>query len=355
MDLTLTEDQELIQTTAGELLSSREPVAGARAVAADPLGYSTQLWKEMLELGWTGLALPEEYGGVGEGFLEACLLVEQLGRFAVPSPFVPTAICAGLPIARFGTDEQRETWLGAITQGRVLSYASGAGLAVSEGDGGYRLTGSAMFVPFADAAEDLLVVAEETVLLVDAAAPGITVEPLQVIGIDRRHRVSFDAVPVAADRRLGAADGPAVATAVHAYGTAATCAEMVGGAQRVLDVTVSYAKQREQFGKPIGAFQAVQHHCADMAIDVLTSRFIAYEAIWRLAEGLDATAEVSMAKAWVSEAYQRVCALGHQVHGAIGFTAEHDLHFYFRHAAASALAFGDADVHWGRLAALLEL
>jgi alkylation response protein AidB-like acyl-CoA dehydrogenase len=123
----------------------------------------------------------------------------------------------------------------------------------------------------------------------------------------------------------------------------------------VLDLTVAYAREREQFGQPVGAFQAVAHHCADMAIDVLTSRFTAYEAIWRLASGLDAAAELSVAKSWVSDAYQRVCALGHQVHGAIGFTAEHDLHYYTRHAASSALSFGDADSHTDRIAANLGI
>jgi alkylation response protein AidB-like acyl-CoA dehydrogenase len=130
---------------------------------------------------------------------------------------------------------------------------------------------------------------------------------------------------------------------------------MVGGAQAVLDATVSYATQREQFGKPIGTFQAVQHHCANMAIDVLGSRFIAYEAIWRLARGLPADTEVAVAKSWVSEAYQRVCSLGHQIHGAIGFTAEHDLHFHTRHAIASALSFGDADEHTEALAQQLGI
>jgi alkylation response protein AidB-like acyl-CoA dehydrogenase len=130
---------------------------------------------------------------------------------------------------------------------------------------------------------------------------------------------------------------------------------MVGGAQGVLDMTVAYAREREQFGQPIGAFQAVAHHCADMAIDVLASRFIVYEAIWRLGSGADATVELSLAKSWVSDAYQRVCALGHQVHGAIGFTAEHDLHYFTRHAMASALAFGDADFHTERVAANLGI
>jgi 3-oxocholest-4-en-26-oyl-CoA dehydrogenase beta subunit len=356
MDLTLTEDQELIRSTARELLESRRETAGVRAMADDPAGYSAALWKELVELGWTGLALPESHGGVGAGFLELCLVIEELGYAQVPSPLLHTVACCALPIARSGTEEQQASWLPAIARGRVMSPIAGRwdrsnALTATERDGGYVLDGTALFVPYAHAAEDLLVAADDgTTLLVDAASPGIGREPLDAIGADRPHRVTFDAVTVPADRVL-----PGGAEAIDAYGAAATCAEMVGTAQRVLDMTVEYAKERTQFGKPIGSFQAVQHHCADMAIDVLGSRFIAYEAIWRLSAGLDATAEVSMAKAWVSEATRRVCDLGHQVHGAIGFTREHDLHFLTRHAMATALSFGDPDHHWERLARHLHL
>lgn len=372
MDLTLTEDQQLIQTTARELLSSRRGSADAPAMAGDPVGYSTTLWKEMGELGWTGLAFPEAYGGVGAGFLELCLLIEEMGRAQVPSPFVATVACCGLPIARFGTDEQKAGWLGGIARGRVFSYVRAAPgcrwgapgsdvTAYATGDG-FELEGTAMFVPYARAADDLLVVAQHgepqdlTVLVVDATSPGITREPLDVVGTDRVCRVGFDRVAVPAGRVIGdAGAGRRVVDAITGFGTAATCAEMVGGAQGVLEMTVSYATQRHQFGSPIGAFQAVQHHCADMAIDVLSSRFIAYEAIWRLSEGDDATQEVQLAKAWVSDAYQRVCDAGHQVHGAIGFTAEHPLHFFLRHSLAAAMTFGDGDFHTERIARGLGL
>jgi 3-oxocholest-4-en-26-oyl-CoA dehydrogenase beta subunit len=282
-----------------------------------------------------------------------------MGRCQVPSPLLPTVVCCALPIARFGTEEQKARWLGAVVRGRVLSHVpsrwdrSGDDVVATRSGDGFVLDGAALFVPYAQAAEDLLVVAGDRALLVEASAPGIGIEPLDVIGAGRQCRVRFEAVTVPADRVL--AEGHAVAEAIDAYGAAATCAEMVGTAQRVLDMTVEYATQRHQFGKPIGAFQAVQHHCADMAIDVLSSRFIAYEAIWRLSAGRDAATEVSMAKAWVSEACRRVCALGHQVHGAIGFTREHDLHYLSRHAMASALAFGDADHHWEHIARHLRL
>jgi len=342
MDLTLTEDQELIRSTARDVLAGRAAVAG---------DFSTDLWKEMVELGWTGLAVPEAYGGVGEGFLEACLLLEEMGAAQVPSPFLHTLVC-GAAIERHGTAEQQAWWLSAIVEGRTIAYADRATVTATPSGDGYVLEGTARFVPFAHAVDDLLVVAGPTAFLVERAAAGVTTERLDVVGPNAENDVRFVGVAVPADRVLG--DGAAIAATASAFGAAATCAEMVGGAQRVLDMTVEYAGQREQFGRPIGSFQAVQHHCADLAIDVLTARFIAFEAIWRLAaQGEDAddvALTVSVAKSWVSDAYQRVCALGHQVHGAIGFTAEHDLHHYLQHAMSSALAFGDGDFHADRVA-----
>lgn len=319
MDLTPTEDQELIQRTAREFLAAHDG-ASARAVAGDPAGYSVALWKEIVELGWTGLAFDDS---LGAGFLEACLLVEELGRFAVPSPLLASLCCA------MAVESLREE----VAAGRVYTFAS-------------AVDGVAPLVPYAAAADGFVVASGDSVTVVREAAEVVRQD---VVGLEPKYRVRFAA---------SAAAGTPVDVSpelVRAFGAAATCAEMVGGAQAVLDATVAYATQREQFGKPIGAFQAVQHHCANMAIDVLGSRFIAYEAIWRLGRGLDAATEVAVAKSWVSEAYQRVCALGHQVHGAIGFTAEHDLHFHTRHAIASALAFGDPDTHTELLAQHLGL
>lgn len=213
-------------------------------------------------------------------------------------------------------------------------------------------------MPFAASAEHILVAArldgEPRAFWVDASS--VTLNPLGTVGWDRPCHVELADVRVPAEAALGEdASGADAARAISLFGAAATCAEMVGAAQRVLDMTVAYATEREQFGKPIGSFQAVQHHCADMSIDVLGSRFIAYEAIWLLSADREAAQEVSMAKAWVSEAYERVCALGHQVHGAIGFTEEHDLHLFSRHAMAAALAHGDGDLHYDTLATRLDL
>ena len=357
MDLSLTEDQELIASTARELLESRSAIAGARAMDGDPAGYSAALWKEMVDLGWTGLAFPEEHGGVGGDLLDVCLLFEQLGYALVPSPLLVAVACCGMPVARYGTSAQRERWLTAISDGHIVTAAplpwdrpGDAPVATRDGDG-FVLNGTATFVPWAASAENLLVVArlgdEPRAFWVDASS--VTPRPVDSLGFDRPCHVDLADAPAVDDL------GPEAALAMSAFGAAATSAEMVGGAQRVLDMTVRYATEREQFGRPIGSFQAVQHHCADMAIDVLGSRFITYEAAWLLSAGRDASEEVPMAKAWASEAYERVCALGHQVHGAIGFTAEHDLHLFSQHATSTALAFGDADQHYETLTAALDI
>lgn len=375
MDLRLSEEQELIKSSAREILEAECPMSHVREMAADATGYSTELWGKMAELGWMGVAIPEEHGGLGNGFLDLCLLIEEMGRACLPSPFVPTVVLAGLPILRFGSDEQKAQYLPAIAEGRrILSYAAlepeggwdpdGIRTTVtSEGDE-LVLRGTKLYVPYAGAADELLVVASDesagagglTLLLVDAGADGIAREPVDTVGQDHLERVTFEDVQVARDRVLGApGEGAAIVEAIEQWGSAARCAEMVGGGERVLEMTLEHAKGREQFGRPIGSFQAVQHHCADMAVDVLGSRYITYEAIWTLDQGLDAADIVSMAKAWTGEACRRVCELGHQIHGAIGYTLEEDLHPFLRHAIASDLAFGDADHHREQLARRLGL
>lgn len=365
MDLTLTSEQQLLASTAREFLEARCPGSRVRELAHTPAGHAPELWKEIAELGWTGMALPPSHGGSGAGFLELCLIIEQMGRVQLPSPFVPTAVLGALPVARFGSDELAGRLLPGVAAGEeVLSFGwcgpdgawdlDAVGLVLTREGDDLVLDGTVTFVPWAEVADHLVLVARRagadadglTVVVVPADAEGVTLDRLETTGLARQARVALDEVRVGAGDVLGDVDaGREVAEWTLARGTAALAAEMVGGAQRVLDMTVTYAGQRQQFGRAIGSFQAIQHHCADMAMDVLGARFAAYEAIWRLGEEQDATTEVSVAKAWVSEAYRRVCATGHQVHGAIGFTQEHDLHLYLGHATDTELTFGDADHH----------
>jgi len=367
MDLGLSEEQEMIKTTARDFLEKECPKTLVREMEEDQRGYSPELWKKMADQGWLGIAFPPEYGGTGFSFLDLCVLIEEQGRALLPGPFFSTVALCGLPIAEFGTEEQKKEHLPSIADGnRIMVYAqtepsatweaSGVELkAVASGDS-FTLNGSKLFIPMAEVADYLLVVARTkdggkpedgvTLFLVDAKSGGITYDPLKTIASDHQSEIAFKDVKVPASNVLGKVDGGwTIVDKVAQWGAAGKCAEMVGGAQQVLEMSVDYAKQRVQFGRPIGTFQAIQHHCANMVTDVDGSRYISYEAIWRLSEGLDAAKEVSMAKAWTSDAYRRVCALGHQIHGGIGFTKEHDMQLFYRRAKAAELAFGDGDFH----------
>ncbi|QXJ22619.1 acyl-CoA/acyl-ACP dehydrogenase [Actinomadura graeca] len=372
MEFSLTEEQEQIRGAAAGFLKGRFQRCAAREGSAVQPGDARTEWKAMVQQGWTGLAVPERHGGAGGGLLETCLLIEELGAHQLVTPLLSTAVCAGPAIGRFGTPEQCERWLPAIAEGQVFAYAraaagggwgrEGSQVRSAEVEDGFVLRGTAWFVPHAAVAEEFLVVTqtgaadELTVLMVAADAEGIECSPLDVVGNEPQYRLRFADVRVPRSRVLGEPGaGTGIVEFIDDRGAAATCVEMAGGARRVLEMSVEYATIREQFGRPIGAFQAVQHLCADMAVDVLGSRLIAYEAVCALDAGSGDPLTVASAKAWVSEAYQRVCARGHQVHGAIGYTAEHDLHFYLRHAVAGSLSFGDADFHGERVSCALGL
>ena len=367
MDLGLSEEQEMIKTTSRDFLDKECPKSLVRAIEEDEKGYSSELWKKMADLGWMGLVFEEKYGGTENSFTDLCVLIEEQGRALLPGPFFSTIVLCGIPIAEFGTEAQKEEHLPSIADGnRIMAFAqteptatweaSGVELkATTQGDS-YTLNGTKLFITSAHIADYLLVVARTkdggkpedgiTLFLVDGKSAGISYEPLKTIATDHQSEVVFKDVKIPAANILGKAnEGWKIVERIDALGAAGKCAEMVGGAQRVLEMSVDYAKQRVQFGRPIGSFQAIQHHCANMVTDVDGSRYITFEAIWRISEGLDSAKEVSMAKAWTSDAYRRVCALGHQIHGGIGFTKEHDMQLYYRRAKAAELAFGDGDYH----------
>jgi len=367
MDFALSEEQEMLRNSARDFLTKECPKTLVRQMETDEKGYSPNLWKGMADLGWTGLVFPEAYGGSGMTFLDLAVLIEELGRAIAPSPFMPTVVYCGLPILAAGTEEQKKQFLPKIAKGDMIMTLAltepsatwdAGGIAVkaaAEGDD-FVISGTKLFVSDAHIANYLLVVArtkegkhkEEgiTLFLVDAKSPGIKLNPLKTMGSDKQFEIIFNKVKVPKKNILGKLDhGWSIIQDLLPKATLAQCALMVGGSQQVLEMTVSYAKERVQFGKPIGSFQAIQHKCANMATDVDGSRFITYQAAWKLNEGLNCALEVSMAKAWVSEAYRRTCAEGHQIHGGIGFIKDHDMQLYYRRAKASELAFGDADYH----------
>jgi len=300
MDLGLTEVQQMLKSSAREFLSQECPLTLVRAMEEHELGVTEDLWRQISSLGWTGLVFPEQYGGTGGDFIDLAVLLEEMGRSLLPGPFFSTVILGGLTVLDAGTDAQKLDVLNKICGGQLrmtlaLTEASATlepwgveTTATREADA-YRLSGTKLFVPDAHVA-DLMVVAARTdtgpdpaagitLFLVPGNSPGVSVSQLNSIALDRQCEVTLDNVTVSADAVLGEVNQgwPIIQRALQ-RAIAGKCLEMLGGADAVLDMTVEYAKQRTQFGRPVGTFQAVQHHCANMAIDVEGSRHIAYQA-----------------------------------------------------------------------------
>jgi alkylation response protein AidB-like acyl-CoA dehydrogenase len=372
MNFGFTEEQELLRKTARDFLAERSPMKRVRDVMEDSdRAFDAELWKALAELGWTGLALPEELGGAGLSIVELCIVLEQLGRSLAPVPFVPTVAVASA-IDALGDASQRRHWLPRIASGEVaatLALAEERGseapedVALSaEGSGaGYALSGSKLFVPDAAAAHVVAAVARTDrglgLFLVPRDAAGLRVEPMR--SIDRLRPLSavrFDAVRVPAEALVGGPDAWPRLERVLDRIRVMLCAEMVGGAEKCLEDSVAYAKQRVQFGKPIGVNQAIKHKCADMLFEVESARSITYYAAWADREGdADAPLLAAMAKAYVSDAYRHAAAENIQIHGGVGFTWEYDCHLYFKRAKSDECWLGDATHHRERVARMLAL
>ena len=367
MDLGLSEEQEMLKKSARDFLQRECPKRLIRQLDDSDEGYSMELWRRMAELGWMGLVFPEKYGGGGQSFLDLAVLLEEMGYNIVPGPFFPTVVLGGLAILMAGSEEQKAEFLPRVARGEIIltlaltepsaSYdaASVKTKAIAR-DGGYVVKGTKLFVLNANTADYVVCIARTrettdpedgiTVFLVDARSPGLTCTLLKTLARDKQCEVIFDDVTVSEKNVLGRKDeGWPIVRDILQKAAVAKCAEMVGGAQAALDMAVNYAKERVQFGRPIGSFQAIQHYCANMAMDVSGSRFVTYKAAWKLSEGIPAALDAAIAKAWVSEAYGRVALLAHQIFGAIGFTMDHDMHLYYRQAKAAEIIFGGGDFH----------
>jgi alkylation response protein AidB-like acyl-CoA dehydrogenase len=370
MDFGFSDEQDMLRQTARAFLEEHCPTTFVRHMMEDDKGYSADLWKEMAELGWLGLAFPEAYGGQGLGFVDLTVILEEMGAALLPSPFLSTVILAGQTILLGGSEAQKKAYLPKIAEGALiatLAMTEPAGRFDAEGitavkatpqGAGFSITGTKLFVPDAHIAE-LLVVAARTketddkstgisLFLVEGNSPGVSTTLLKTMDQTRKQcEVVFDNVQVGRDRLLGTLDqGWPILQKVLNLATVSLCAEMVGGAQRVLDLSVSYAKERVQFGRPIGSFQAIKHKCAEMMLQVESAKSAAYYAAWAVDEDVpEAPLAVSMAKAYCSDAYRNTAGEGIQVHGGIGFTWEHDMHLYFKRAKYAEFTFGDATYH----------
>jgi alkylation response protein AidB-like acyl-CoA dehydrogenase len=352
----LTDEQEAIRSTAHDFLASRFKSERMREIAGSDDGTDAQGWTEMAELGWAGLALPEEWGGQGLGVVDLAVLFEEMGYALAPSPLFSNTV-VGLALAQGASDQQKERWLRPLAEGTARGTQAmvdagstgtpGAYPMKAEADGdGIVLNGKKELVADAAGAAFFLVATSDGRRhIVPADADGVSVSPEISIDTTRRlSTVNFDGVKVPADQTLPGHG--AEWERVYLIGAVALAAESTGVAQRTLEMAVAYAKDREQFGRPIGAYQAVSHRCAQMLLETENSRSAVYGAAWAADADPDALPlSASMAKAYASDAGWRVPDASIQVHGGIGFTWEHDLHFFLKRGRANASMYGDARWH----------
>jgi len=364
MNYDLTEEQNMLRESAHKFLADECPSELVRELAEEKNGFKNDLWQKMAQLGWMGLPIPEKYGGSGMSFIELAVLLYEMGHCCLPAPFFSSVVLGGLTLLEAGSEEQKAEILPALAEGKrilTLAWLERSGtysadaikLAARPQGNQYVLSGTKLFVPDAHVADTFICVARTdtepediTLFLVDAKSAGIEVSLLDTLAGDKQCEVIFDEVAAPKQNVLGGIDkGWPILKKMLLMSAVAKSAEMAGAGRKVLEMAVSYVKDRTQFGRPIGAFQAVQHHCANMLTYADTVEYMMYEAAWRIASGLPFEREASMCKAWVSDSHRKLVGLGHQVIGGIGFMEEHDLQLYYKRAKAAEQIFGDADFH----------
>jgi alkylation response protein AidB-like acyl-CoA dehydrogenase len=375
MNLDFSEEQKMFRAAVRDFLASECPKSKVRELEESDKGYDPELWMKIADLGWIGLTIPEEYGGSGADFTSLLILFEEIGRNIFPSPLFSTEVFSALLILQYGNEEQKQKFLPRIARGEAIvalallepfaSYKPSAIKVNAEHqDGSFVINGTKLFVHDASVADYLTVVtrtAEKadpeagiTLFIVDAKQSGVKIEVMPTIALDKQCEVTFDSVTVSPKDLLGEkGDGWKIVDSILEQATVLKCAESVGAMEAVVDMTLDYAKERVQYGKPIASFQVIQHYLANMSSRTLTAKSMTYRAAWMVKEGLPCTVEVSAAKAWTNEAYKFVTERAVQIHGAIGMTRDHDVGLYYRRAKAADAIFGDADFHYERVATKL--
>lgn len=374
MNLELSKDEKLIKSSAREFLEKECTKDIVREIEESESGYSEALWKKMAELGWMGLVIPEEYGGVGLEFIEfvsLSALMEEIGRSLLPSPFFSTIVLGALTILEAGNKSLKEKFLPEIAEGKLkLSLAliepsatykaSGVeakAVAVSDG---YQINGKKLFVEYGHVADFLICAARTkegerpeqgiTLFFVDAKNQGVKIEQVPTTGLERQCTVYFEDVFVPNENIIGDPDkGWTIIEDVLHKASVAKCAEMLGGMQACLDMTNGYVKRRVQYGHVIGSYQAIQYYLAEAWIDMVSSIELVYEAASAIEKGLPYRLIAQMAKAWVGNAMRRISAKCLHMHGAIGMTKEYDIGLYYRQAKSWDLSCGSADSHLSNL------
>jgi alkylation response protein AidB-like acyl-CoA dehydrogenase len=360
LDLDFDAEQEMLRDTVRGVCATHSPLSVVRELEDDPTGYPTELWKQLGKLDLIGILLPEEYGGAGMTLIEGVVLYEELGRSLAPTPHFVSAVLCGGALARAGSDAQRAAWMGPIVTGEAIltpawfepensGAPSGVQLrAVPDGDG-FLLSGTKRHVAYASSAARLVVLArtgdgreDVDLFLVDPAAGGVTLTQQQTIGSDAQYRVDLDNVRVGAEDRIGeSGSGWRTWDAVMHDGCILLGAQAMGGARHALDITVQYSKDRFQFDKPLGAFQALAHYMADAETTVDGGTTLVHEAAWAGAQGRPVGRLAPMAKLFACQTYRDVTAMAQQVFGGIGFSVEFDIQLYFRRAKQLQISWWD--------------
>ena len=374
MDILPTEEEQMLKNVAREFLETEVSTALVREMELDGLGYPPALWKQMAELGWLGMSLPEEYGGQGLPITYLGLILQEAGRVMAPVPLHSTMVAA-LTIAEEGSDQQKKEILPAVSDGNmVLTWAvheRDARLipeameleAKADGDG-WILNGTKMFVDNFVVAGRCLVAARTSpascsnqgisLFLVDTNGNGVNQTALSTLAKDKQSRVDFNDHRVEKVALLGQVDqGWPIVEAMLDRATALICCQMVGAARKDAEMAIEYAKNRVAFGRPIGSFQSVQHLLADMLLHVDGGEMLTFEALWKMDEGLPASVEVSQAKAFCNEKCESVVRTSQVIHGGIGFMMEFDLHLWFRRVTSWSLRLGTTYEHRAKISAAL--
>lgn len=374
MDLKWTEVQRMLRQSVRDLLENQDTISILRDQRkAEASGHSEKLWNAMADLGLLGLPFPEALDGEEGSLTDLGVVYEETGRALIPTTFYST-MTAGLLIDSLGTSEQKQQYLPELARGNMIST-----LAYSESDAihdpryfrtrakregnQWSLSGEKIFVLNGQLSDPLFVAAGTdrgtssrrlTVFIVDPAREGVSFESQETFAKDNQSRVTFEDVTLDDDAVLGGPEATGEALSllnnVLSKARALQCMEMVGGAQRVLEMTVDYMKEREQFGRPLGTFQAVQHHCANMALQLKGARLSSYQALSLIENDEPASRELSIAKAWTGKAYKKITVMAHQLFGGIGYVKEHDLHLWSERAKATEILYGTYDYHQRNIA-----
>ncbi|HET7312532.1 MAG TPA: acyl-CoA dehydrogenase family protein [Mycobacteriales bacterium] len=351
-----TPEQELLRDSVRRTCTRHGGLDMVRKLENDAVGYSPAFWTALAELGLLGLTLPEEFGGSGMTMLDAAIVYEELGRSLAPSPHFVSCVLAAGALRRAGSDAQKQSWLPRIATGEaVLTVAwlepgggfgpEGVQVTATPAGGGYVLDGVKQHVSFARAADALLVLARSpegvVLVLVDAGAPGLTLEQQLTVASDTQFHVTFDGVTVPAEGVLGTADSWECWQETMLDGAILLAAQAVGGARAALELTVDYAQKREQFDRPLGAFQAIAHYLADATAAVDGTQTLVWEAAWARAEDRPVERLAPMAKLYAGKTFRDVTAMAQQVFGGNGFTLDFDVQLYFRRAKSWQLNYWD--------------